>query len=169
MFLKSTMENHAYFFNKVLAFNTSNSAVNLNATTKEKFNFDYINETYYSLHAHNTLIDVKPIVLNSFFDINFLMIAIIASATLFILGTFNVILNIDSLLIALLNIELLFLGISLLFVCFSVLNADPKGQIYSLLILSTAAAESAIGLGLLIALYRLCGTISLTTLNCLKG
>jgi NADH:ubiquinone oxidoreductase subunit K len=51
-------------------------------------------------------------------------------------------------------IELMYLGITICFIIIAVYTADPKGQIYALLLLVLAAAESAIGLGILIVLYR---------------
>jgi NADH-quinone oxidoreductase subunit K len=125
---------------------------------------------YFTLQNNNiNTLDHSIFIFNEFIELNFIILSVILSITLFLIGIFNMILNINNLLIALLNIELIFLGLSILFISISLLLGDPKGQIYALLILSTAAAESAIGLGLLIALYRLCGSISITKVNNLKG
>jgi NADH-quinone oxidoreductase subunit K len=57
----------------------------------------------------------------------------------------------------------------MIFVIFSILLDDLSGQIFSILILNVAAAESALGLAILIIYFRLKGTIALSQLNLLKG
>jgi NADH-quinone oxidoreductase subunit K len=69
----------------------------------------------------------------------------------------------------LLSIELIFLSINYNFIIFSVFMDDMLGQYYALCILTVAAAESAIGLAILVIFYRLRGGISLDLVNLLKG
>jgi NADH-ubiquinone oxidoreductase chain 4L len=125
---------------------------------------------YFVLHNnHINTLDLNYLFLNTQNTLNYILLTIFLSVILFIIGIINIMLNVNNLLITLLNIELIFLGVSILFICISILLKDPKGQLYALLILNTAAAESAVGLGLLIALYRLCGTLSISTISHLRG
>ena len=73
---------------------------------------------------------------------------------LFIIGLSGIIFNYKNYLVTMFCIELMYLGITICFIIVSVSTADPKGQIYAILLLVLAAAESAIGLGVLIVLYR---------------
>ena len=88
---------------------------------------------------------------------------------LFTIGIFGIILNNKNLLILMLNIELMFLGICLLFLFISTNEIYINAQIYTLIVLSIAAAESAIGLGLLIIAYKNRRSISFSAFNELKG
>lgn len=91
------------------------------------------------------------------------------SMVIFLLGMIGIILNRKNLIIMLMSIELLLLAINLAFITFSVHLGDIKGQIISLFILTVAAAESAIGLAILVAYYRVRGTIEVQKMNRLKG
>lgn len=91
------------------------------------------------------------------------------SLGLFTIGIFGIILNNKNLLILMLNIELMFLGICLLFLLVSTQDGYFNAQIYTLIVLSIAAAESAIGLGLLIVAYKNKRSISFSAFNELKG
>nr|YP_001648560.1 NADH dehydrogenase subunit 4L [Ptilocaulis walpersi]ABW83881.1 NADH dehydrogenase subunit 4L [Ptilocaulis walpersi] len=97
--------------------------------------------------------------------LEYLIIAIV----LFILGVLGIVLNRSNLIIMLMSIELMLLAISLLFVINSILIDNLVGQIFTLMILTVAAAESAIGLAILVAYYRIRGTISIKSLNLLRG
>lgn len=88
---------------------------------------------------------------------------------LFILGILGIILNRSNLIIMLMSIELMLLAISFLFLINSVVIDNLIGQIFTIMILTVAAAESAIGLAILVAYYRVRGTIAVKTLNLLKG
>lgn len=66
-------------------------------------------------------------------------------------------------------IELILLSVNLLFVFFSLYLDDLTGQAFSLYILTVAAAESAIGLAILVAYYRLRGNINIEMISFLKG
>ena len=76
--------------------------------------------------------------------------------------------NYKNYLVTMFCIELMYLGITICFVIVSISTADPKGQIYAILLLVLAAAESAIGLGILIVLYRFGGSINFQTYHQLK-
>lgn len=69
----------------------------------------------------------------------------------------------------LMSIELMLLAINLSFVFFSVYLDDIIGQLFALLILTVAAAESAIGLALLVVYYRVRGTIAVEHISLIKG
>ena len=81
---------------------------------------------------------------------------------LFCLGLFGIILNRQNIIIILMSIELLLLSINLNFIYFSILIDDMIGQVFSLLILTVAAAESAIGLAIMIAFFKLSGNVNYT-------
>ena len=68
-----------------------------------------------------------------------------------------------------LSIELMYLGITLCFIVIGSATTDPKGQIYAIILLIIAAAESAVGLGLLIVLYRFGKSIDFADYTDLKG
>ena len=78
---------------------------------------------------------------------------LIMSATVFTLGVFGVALNQKSLLTVLISLELILLGGNLSFLVFSVMLDDIVGQISSLLMLSIAGCETAIGLTIIIVFY----------------
>lgn len=67
------------------------------------------------------------------------------------------------------SIELMLLAINLNFIIFSIFLDDILGQLFALLVLTVAAAESAIGLALLVVYYRIRGTISIEFINLMKG
>tara|TARA_R110001592_G_scaffold326921_1_gene607935 strand:- start:10692 stop:10898 length:207 start_codon:yes stop_codon:yes gene_type:complete len=67
------------------------------------------------------------------------------------------------------SIELILLSINLNFIIFSIVLDDIVGQIFALFILTVAAAESAIGLAILVVYYRLKGVISINYINSIKG
>lgn len=87
---------------------------------------------------------------------------------LFCLGLFGIILNRQNVIIILMSIELLLLSINLNFIYFSVFIDDIIGQVFSLLILTVAAAESAIGLSIMILFFKIRKNISIYKLNLLS-
>ena len=90
-------------------------------------------------------------------------------AVLFVLGGLGVVFNRSNLIIMLMSIELMLLAISFLFLINSVIVDDIIGQIFAIMIITVAAAESAIGLAVLVAYYRVRGTIVVRSLNLLRG
>ena len=93
----------------------------------------------------------------------------ITNIILFFIGVFGIISNKRSILIILMCIELILLSVNLNFVVFSIYLDDFYGQIFSLFILTVAAAESAIGLAILILYYRIRGKIVIDQNVILKG
>ena len=91
------------------------------------------------------------------------------SMILFLLGIWGIFLNRKNILIMLMSIELMLLSININFVLFSVYLDDITGQIFALFILTVAAAESAIGLAILVVYYRIKGIISINFINSIKG
>ena len=88
---------------------------------------------------------------------------------LFLIGTTGIIFNYRNYLITMFCIELMYLGITFCFILVAFFTMDPKGQIYGLFFLVIAAAESAIGLGILIVLYRFGNSIDFEKYQELKG
>jgi NADH-quinone oxidoreductase subunit K len=88
---------------------------------------------------------------------------------LFMIGIFGILINRQNVLVILMAIELMLLGITLNLIGFSVFLDDFLGQLYAVFILTIAAAESSIGLALLVAYYRVIGTITLENNQILKG
>lgn len=81
--------------------------------------------------------------------------------TIFLLGVIGFIINKRNLIIILISIELILLGATLNFIVNGIMFDDVTSQTYSVLVISLAGAESAIGLALVVAYYRLRGSISL--------
>jgi NADH:ubiquinone oxidoreductase subunit K len=88
---------------------------------------------------------------------------------LFILGISGTFLNRKNIIIILMSIELMLLAVNLNFIIFSIYLDDEIGQFFALLILTVAAAESAIGLAILVVLYNVRGTIAVQFMNLIKG
>jgi len=91
------------------------------------------------------------------------------SIVIFILGVLGIIINRKNIIILLMSIELILLSINFLLLTTSVFIDDIIGQVFAFYILVVAAAESAIGLSILVAYYRVRGTISIKFINLLKG
>ncbi len=91
------------------------------------------------------------------------------STLLFFIGLFGIVLNRKNILIVLMSIELMLLAINLNFVIFSNSIDDIVGQMFALLILTVAAAESAIGLAILVVYYRLRGNILIEQAHLMRG
>lgn len=91
------------------------------------------------------------------------------SFILFITGVLGIIINRKNIIILLMSIELMLLSINFLLITVSTLIDNIQGQIFALYILVVAAAESAIGLSILVAYYRVTGNISVNYTNLLKG
>lgn len=87
---------------------------------------------------------------------------------LFFINLIGIVLNRRSIIITLMCIELVLLSLNLNFILFSIYLDDLYGQIFALSILTIAASESAIGLAIIIANYRIRGNISLNQLSTLK-
>jgi NADH-quinone oxidoreductase subunit K len=94
---------------------------------------------------------------------------LILSALLFAVGVVGIFLNRKNLIIMLMAIELMLLAVNMNFVAFSHHLGDLSGQVFVFFILTVAAAESAIGLAILVALFRNLRSINVDDLGSLKG
>jgi|TARA_B110000967_G_scaffold208850_1_gene262506 NADH-quinone oxidoreductase subunit K len=88
---------------------------------------------------------------------------------LFLLGLSGIFLNRKNIIILLMSIELMLLSINFNFIIFSVFLDDILGQLFALLVLTVAAAESAIGLAILVIYYRVRGTIAIEFIDLMKN
>jgi NADH-quinone oxidoreductase subunit K len=93
----------------------------------------------------------------------------IVSSMIFFIGVVGLFLIKRHIIILLLSIELIFLAINYNFILFSVYLDDLIGQFFALSVVTIAAAESAIGLSILVIFFKLRGGISLDIINYLKG
>ena len=94
---------------------------------------------------------------------------LILAAILFSIGVVGIFLNRKNVIIILMSIELMLLAVNINFVAFSHFLQDTAGQIFVFFILTVAAAEAAIGLAILVALFRNLQTINVDDLSELKG
>ena len=99
---------------------------------------------------------------------NFL-IAFVYPVLLFLFGLFGLIQSRKNILLVIISIELLLLSINIFLLLAASYLDDNLGDILSLFILTVAAAESSIGLAILISFYRLNGSIAMNRINLLKG
>ncbi|MCX7269704.1 MAG: hypothetical protein RLZZ566_610 [Pseudomonadota bacterium] len=90
-------------------------------------------------------------------------------AVLFALSVIGIFLNRKNLIVLLMAIELMLLAVNTNFVAFSYYLGDMQGQIFVFFILTVAAAESAIGLAILVLLFRNRSSVNVDELNSLKG
>jgi NADH-quinone oxidoreductase subunit K len=94
---------------------------------------------------------------------------LVLGAILFSISVIGIFLNRRNVLIMLMAIELMLLAVNLNFIAFSRFLGDSSGQIFVFFILTVAAAESAIGLAILVLLFRNIGSIDVEDLGRLKG
>ena len=96
---------------------------------------------------------------------NFLMVA----AILFGIGIAGIMINRKNIIVLLMSIELILLAVNTNFIAFSYFLGNNIGQIVVFFILTVAAAEAAIGLAIMVVLFRKLGTIEVDQLDTLKG
>ena len=94
---------------------------------------------------------------------------LVLGAILFAIGVFGIFLNRRNLIVLLMSVELMLLAVNMNFVAFSTWMGDAAGQVFVFFILTVAAAESAIGLAILVVLFRNLRTINVDDLDSLKG
>ena len=94
---------------------------------------------------------------------------LILSSLLFLIGVFGIFLNRKNVIIILMSIELILLAVNINFVSFSYFLGDLTEQIFSLFVLTVAAAEAAIGLAILVCFFRNKGSIAVDDANVMKG
>ena len=91
------------------------------------------------------------------------------AAILFTLGILGIFINRKNVIVILMSIELILLAVNINLVAFSVYLGNLTGQVFALFVLTVAAAESAIGLAILVAYFRNRGSISVDDINMMKG
>jgi NADH-quinone oxidoreductase subunit K len=94
---------------------------------------------------------------------------LIIAALLFVIGSIGIFLNRRNVIVILMSIELLLLAVNINFVAFSQYLGDLTGQVFSLFVLTVAAAEAAIGLAILVVYFRNRGDISVGEAPLMKG
>lgn len=94
---------------------------------------------------------------------------LVLSSLLFSIGAAGLFMNRKNVISILMSIELMLLAVNINFVAFSVNLQDIVGQVFSLIILSIAAAEVSIGLAILVLYYRNRGSIEIEDINQMKG
>lgn len=94
---------------------------------------------------------------------------LIVGVIMFILGMFGIFLNQKNVIIILMSIELMLLAVNINTVAFSAYLQDLTGQIFSIFILTVAAAEAAIGLAIVVVFFRNRGTIAVEKINQMRG
>ena len=91
------------------------------------------------------------------------------AAIIFVIGVIGIFLNRKNVIIILMSIELILLAVNINLVSFSIFTQDLTGQVFSMFVLTVAAAEAAIGLAIIVAYYRNKGSIRVEDINSLKG
>lgn len=94
---------------------------------------------------------------------------LVLGAILFAIGVFGIFLNRRNLIVLLMSIELMLLAVNMNFVAFSTWMGDAAGQVFVFFILTVAAAEAAIGLAILVLMFRNINSINVDDLDRLKG
>lgn len=94
---------------------------------------------------------------------------LVLSALLFTVGVFGIFINKKSIIVIMMSIELMLLSVNINFVAFSAYLGDIKGQVFTIMILTVAAAEAAIGLAILVVHFRNSNSIAVKDINVMKG
>ncbi len=90
-------------------------------------------------------------------------------AIIFSLGVIGIFLNRKNIIVILMSIELILLAVNINLISFSIFSGDILGQIFTMLILTVAAAEAAIGLAIIVIFYRNKGSIRVEDIHEMKG
>jgi NADH-quinone oxidoreductase subunit K len=94
---------------------------------------------------------------------------LIVGALVFVIGVMGIFLNRKNVIIILMSIELILLSVSINFITFSAFLGDLFGQVFVMFVLTVAAAESAIGLAIVMIYFRNRGSIAVEDVNTMKG
>lgn len=94
---------------------------------------------------------------------------LIVAALLFTVGVFGIFVNRRNVIVLLMCIELMLLAVNINFVAVSSFRGDITGQVFTMFILTVAAAEAAVGLAILVVYFRNRGTIAVDDVNRMKG
>ena len=91
------------------------------------------------------------------------------AAIIFVIGVIGIFLNRKNVIIILMSIELMLVSVNINFVAFSVFLDDMVGQVFTMFVLTVAAAEASIGLAILVCFYRLKNSILIDEASSMKG
>jgi len=91
------------------------------------------------------------------------------AAILFTLGIFGIFLNRKNVIVILMSIELMLLAVNINFVAFSVFRNDLIGQVFAMIVLTVAAAEAAIGLAIVVTVFRAEKFVDVDDVRSLRG
>jgi len=91
------------------------------------------------------------------------------ASVIFVIGIIGIFLNRKNIIIILMSIELILLAVNINLVSFSVFSQNLVGQIFTMFILTVAAAEAAVGLAIIVIYYKNKGSIHVEQINSLKG
>ena len=94
---------------------------------------------------------------------------LVVGAILFVTGIFGIFVNRKNVIVILMSIELMLLAVNMNFIAFSAHLGDLAGQVFTMFVLTVAAAEAAIGLAILVSFFRTRGTIDVEDANVMKG
>jgi len=94
---------------------------------------------------------------------------LIVAAILFTIGVIGIFINRRNIIVILMAIELMLLAVNINFVAFSVYQHNLIGQVFTMIVLTVAAAEAAIGLAILVVYFRSRGEIAVEHANLMKG
>ena len=91
------------------------------------------------------------------------------ASIIFVIGVAGIFLNRKNVVVILMSIELILLSVNINLVSFSIYLQDLVGQVFTMFILTVAAAEAAIGLAIIVIYYRNTGSILVENINSMKG
>ncbi len=94
---------------------------------------------------------------------------LIVAAIIFTIGVFGIFINRKNIITILMSVELILLAVNINLVAFSAYLGDLTGQVFTMLILTIAAAEAAIGLAILVVYFRNRGSIAVDEINSMRG
>ena len=94
---------------------------------------------------------------------------LILAAIIFTIGVIGIFLNRKNVIIILMSIELILLAVNINLVSFSIYLQNLTGQVFTMFILTVAAAEAAVGLAIIVIYYKNVGSIDVEEINSLKG
>ena len=94
---------------------------------------------------------------------------LILGATIFAIGVIGIFLNRKNIIVILMSIELILLAVNINLVSFSIYLQDYVGQVFSMFVLTVAAAEAAVGLAIIVVYFKNKGSIEVEQINSMKG
>ncbi len=94
---------------------------------------------------------------------------LVVAAILFTIGVFGIFINRRNIIVILMALELMLLAVNINFVAFSVYQHNLVGQVFTIVVMTVAAAETAIGLAILVVYFRNRGDIAVERANTMKG